>query len=465
MNTESLGSQALARWHSDPIAFSLDILRTRLWVRQADILLAARDHRRVAIRSGHKCGKTTALACLALWWVCTRPRARVIMTAASYRQVASVLWREVRRLHRGARVPLGGDMHESAESGLQFKSGAEIIGFSTKEPERMARFSGPDMLFLVDEASGVPDVIFEAIEGNRAGGARVVMISNPTQTSGVFYDAFTSERSGWQCIHISSEECAERATIEVGENTGLATFDWVEEKRREWGEDDPRFQVRVRGNFPTQAEDAMVPLAIVESAMRRWTSEPSTVGRTQIGVDVARFGTDSTAIVWSRGSWASAPTLVKGLDAVDVAGRVMQLAGEVAVNDEDPSVRVDVTGTGAGVADVLRRANGIELVEVDAASSSTVEGFARMGDQMWGSLKEWLRKGGAMPRDARTVADVCAPKYGFDVRGQLKVERKIELRKRLGRSTDRADALALSVFADADREWDPVIVPGSYGRR
>jgi hypothetical protein len=151
VDNRKIGAVALSRWHSDPISFSREVLRTRLWARQADILLAARDHRRVAIRSGHECGKTTALACLALWWVCTRPRARVIMTAASHRQVASVLWREVRRLHRGARVPIGGDMHESPESGLQFKSGAEIIGFSTKEPERMAGFSGPDMLFLVDD--------------------------------------------------------------------------------------------------------------------------------------------------------------------------------------------------------------------------------------------------------------------------------------------------------------------------
>ena len=116
----SLATSALARWSANPATFVREVLGIRLWRRQEEILHAVHDHRRVAVRSGHKCGNTTALACLALWWVCTRHRARVIMTAASYRQVESVLWREVRRLHRGAPVPLGGEMHESPESGLQW---------------------------------------------------------------------------------------------------------------------------------------------------------------------------------------------------------------------------------------------------------------------------------------------------------------------------------------------------------
>ncbi len=460
-----LADRALARWRADPVCFCREVLRVRLWSRQAEILRAALTHRRIAIRSGHKCGKTTALAALALWWVLTRPRARVIMTAASYRQVESVLWREVRRLYRRARVPLGGDMHESPEAGLQLASGAEIIGFSTKEPERMAGFSGPAMLFLVDEASGVPDAIFEAIEGNRAGGASVVMISNPTQTSGVFYEAFTSDRSEWHCVHISSEECAKLAGDEVGEDTGLATAAWVDEKRREWGEDDPRFQVRVRGNFPSQADNAMIAVALVEAAVARWTPAPD-VGPLRVGLDVARFGNDASACVWSRGKWASSPAVWRSLDAVDVAGRCLELVRGVRREGERPSVRVDVTGMGGGVADILRREPSIELLEIDAAASATAEGYSRMRDQVWGSLREWLKGGGAMPKDAKFIGDVVAPLYGFDVRGQLKVESKLEMRKRLGRSTDRADALALAVFEAPRSEWKPAIAGwGSRARR
>ena len=336
-----------------------------------------------------------------------------------------------------------------------------MIGFSTKA-ERMAGFSGPHMLFLVDEASGVPDSIFEAIEGNRAGGARVVIISNPTQTSGVFYDAFTSERSDWHSIHISSEECAELAPVEVGDETGLATREWVEEKRHEWGEDDPRFQVRVRGNFPTQADNAMIAVALVEAATHRWKATPAD-GPLRVGLDVARFGTDVSACVWSRGAWASAPAVWKGLDAVDVAGRCLELVRGVRREGERASVRVDVTGMGSGVADVLRREPSIELVEIDAAASATVDGYSRMRDQVWGTLREWFKAGGALRRDGKLVADLVAPVYGFDVRGQLEVESKLEMRKRLGRSTDRADALALAVFAASSTAWTPLV--GAWGTR
>lgn len=443
---------ALAR---EPTMFAEHMLTTRLWARQIEILNAVRDHKRVAIRSGHKCGKSTSLAVLALWWAYTHYRARVILTAASYAQVKNVLWKEIRRLYYQAKragVPLGGDMHELPDSGLKLAGEAEIIGLSAKDKEKIAGYSGPNMLFIADEASGIPDEVFEAIEGNRAGGARIAMISNPTQTSGYFYDAFHSDRGDWHCIHISSEECALLAPIEIGPDTGLATLDWVEEKKRDWGVDDNRYRVRVLGEFASDNDNSMISSAVVDAAIKRWP-ETTAAGPLRIGVDVARFGNDATAIVWSRGRWASAPTKLTKLDAVDVAGRVMQLVRDLKREAERPSVRVDVTGMGGGVADVLRREQdsiGFELVEIDAHASATVEGYSRMRDQVWGSLKEWLKAGGAIANDRALAGDLTAPLYGFDVRGALKVESKIDLRKRIGRSTDAADALALAVFEGAD---------------
>lgn len=416
------------------------MLGIKPWSRQADILRAVCAHRRVAVRSGHKCGKSTAVAILCLWWVCTRPRARVVFTAASARQVRSILWKEIRRLYHGARWPIGGEMHEGPENGLQFKDGREIVGFSTDDPERMAGFSGPNMLFVVDEASGVPDAIFEAIEGNRAGGARVVMISNPTQTSGVFYEAFHG--TFWFLIHVSSEEAAD----ECVEGLGLATRDWVDEKRAEWGEDDPRFAVRVRGDFPMQGDDCMVPLALVEAAMAR---EPNPVGEACLGVDVARYGTDSSVIAPAVGMTVLPLRTVKGFDVVEVAGVVLEEAEKLgATRGIKVTVRVDTASMGAGVADIVRRAEGfcLEVVDVFASSSSTDPSYSRQRDQIWASLVAFLRQGGVLPADETLRSDIVAPKYGFDVQGKIKVESKVELRKRIGRSTDRADAVGLAVF-------------------
>lgn len=379
-------------------------------------------------------------------------RARVIITAPSYRQVEGVIWKEIRRLYKGARYPLGGDLHKKPESGLQASDGREIIGFSTDEPERMAGFSGPNMLFLVDEASGVSTSIFEAIDGNRAGGAHIALISNPTQTSGVFYDAFHAETSEWHCEHISSVECAEFASIDLGDSeTGLAEMAWCEERLREYGsKDDPRYQVRVLGNFPTTAEDTLISLALIQAAEKRWSSEPPDEWQPlQIGVDVARFGRDKTVIVWSRGKWASSPTVLAGNDNVQVAGKVLEIVRQVRRDREAVRICIDTTNNG-GVADILRASDidGLEVVDVQYASSATCEGYSRLRDQLWCGLRTWLKEGGAIPDHKGLRADITAPKYGFDVRGRIKVEAKDDLKKRLGRSPDHADALALAVFSD-----------------
>jgi hypothetical protein len=448
-----LRRRLLERYRSDPGLFALEVLHTKTWRRQREILTAVAEHRRVAVRSGHKCGKTTALAILAIWWVCTRPRARVILTAASWRQVLKVLWPEIKRLARRSSWPLGGELHDSPETGWTFPDGREILGFSTREPENMAGFSGPSMLFIVDEASGVPDAIFEAIEGNEAGGARIAMISNPTKTSGIFYDAFTSERSDWHCIHISSEECAREAPKELGEGTGLATASWVEAKRKAWGVGDPRWDVRVQGQFPKQDDHAAISLALVEAAKQRWPSTPCE-GPLRLGVDVAGFGTDYTSIVWARGRWASRPTKLKGYDPVQVAGEVMKVVRLVARPGERAEVRIDISNMGLGVAAVLREGGEVDVVGFQAAESATLEGFSRMRDQMWGALEAWLKDRGAIPDDKLLASDLTAPRRGYDLRQRVKIESKRDLKKRIGRSTDDADALALAVFPTPGRHDD-----------
>lgn len=446
----ALVEAALARW-ADPVVWAEDVLGVRLWRGQKRLLRAVARNARTAIRSGHKCGKSTALAIIALWWWCTKRRARVIITAPSYRQVEGVIWKEIRRLYKASKFPLGGDLHKKPESGLQAADGREIIGFSTDEPERMAGFSGPNMLFLVDEASGVDRRIFEAIDGNRAGGAHVALISNPTQSSGVFYDAFHGEGSEWHCEHISSVECAKYASVDLGESdTGLATSAWCSERLRDWGPDDPRYHVRVLGNFPTTADDTLISLSIVTAAEKRWhESPPDDYAPLQVGVDVARFGRDKSVIVWSRGLWASPPTALSGNDNVQVAGKVLEVIRLVRRDGEPVRVCIDTTNNG-GVADILRASEieGLEIVDVQYAANATVEGFSRLRDQIWCGLRAWLKEGGAIPDNKSLRADVTAPKYGFDLRGRIKVEGKDDLKKRLGRSPDFADALGLATFRD-----------------
>jgi len=436
---------------ADPVLFARESLNVDLWARQAEIARLVAAHGKVAVRSGHKIGKSRLAATIAFWWALTRRQGRVVVTATTGQQVKSIIWREMREVARGARITLP-PVPKDPSTGVQWDDGRFIVGISTDEAERMAGFSGDELLFIVDEASGVADDIFEAIEGNRAGGARLLMLGNPTRTTGVFFEAFNSKREFWQRVHVSSEETP---NVVEGRTVvrGLANRDWVEEKRRDWGEDSPLYAVRVRGNFPDQASNAVVGVAAVDAALERWAETPDE-GRLSLGVDVARFGDDDSVIAPRRGQRIAPLVAVHGMDTVEVAERVLAVArDERRPGEPIPRAKVDDSGVGGGVVDILRRHRDVlEVVAVNASSASTSpDEFFNLRSQLHFGVAEWLAGGGALPPDQRLEGELVAPTYSFDARGRRKVEPKDEIKKRLpdGRSPDRADAVALAIFEGA----------------
>lgn len=407
----------------------------------------------MAVRSGHKVGKSKCAAALALWFWSTHPQARVIMTAPSYRQVKSILWREITQLHAGARWPLGGVPSKDPDNGLRLADGRELVGFSTTTPERMAGISGPNVLFIIDEASGVPESIYEAIEGNRAGGARIVMFSNPTRTSGTFYDAFHSKREFWHTIHVSSLE-SPNVTGECNIQ-GLAIPEYIEEKKREWGEASSIYSVRVLGEFPAQGDNSVISLDLLHDALERWHATPDS-GDLVIGVDVARFGDDESVIQPVRGLKSYAPRVVHGLDTVDVAGKVIETARTHRRGGERVTVNVDTIGIGAGVADTLRRHDWLTVCDVNVANPArNDQEYVNLRAELWFAVRDWLRAGG-LHEDSKLEGELVSPTYNFDARGRYRLESKDDLKKRLNRSPDRADALALALYKG--RVYDDVFL-------
>ena len=132
------------------------------------------------------------------------------------------------------------------------------------------------------------------------------------------------------------------------------------------------------------------------------------------------------------------PIVLHSLDAVQVAGKVLEVARQFASPGELPLVRVDVIGVGAGVADFLRYNNQVECVPVNVATSATVEEYSLLRDQLWFGLQKWLKDGGTIPSDPKLEAELVAPIYAFDLRGRIKVEPKEKIKERLRRSPDRA---------------------------
>lgn len=468
---KAAATSLIHRWAPDPVLCSREVFGLKLWGKQAEIAESVHANKRTAAKSGHKIGKSTLAAFLGLWWCLTRWRGRAIFTAPAGHQLTNIIWPEVQRLYRSARFPIGGHCSPDPFRGLSLPGDRGIICVSTDKPEKLAGLSGPNQLFVVDEASGYPQQYWPAIKGNLAGGGRLAAFGNPTQTAGEFFDAFANAAELWSCFTVSS---ADTPNVVSGERLipGLAERDYIREQlleqcgiRLEPGcsyaeliealerAESPILDVRVKGRFPTQGSNAVIGVGAVEAALaRRATTPPTSI--LEIGVDVARFGDDESVVQPRRGLLAYAPAVVNGFDNVAVAGLTKRTLIERRKPGERARIKVDESGNGSGVVDLLRAWNRdgdlgphVEIIGVNVACNADDESeFVRLRDQLWWAVRLWLAAGGALPKDDRRDGELTAVRYGFDARGRILVEPKEKLKKRIGRSPDRADALALCVY-------------------
>lgn len=467
------------RYQPDPVAFAHDVLGIDLWSEQARIARAlARPRARVSVRSGRRCGKSLLGASLSLWFFCSFPGARVRLTAPTTRQVEDIVWREVKMAHeragrcaecavrdpggfsrcvacRGVR-PIPEQPAVRSYTGLRNRLDfRELLGFTAKEGVDAQGTAGAHVLYVVDEASGVEDDIFDAINGNCAGGdARVLLISNPTRHEGYFFDTHDVKRAGWETFALSSEKTP---NVLSGEMLipGLAERAWIEERRAEWGADSPMYQIHVLGEFVKSATDRVIPATLLTEAESRWPEiDVDLTQRLDLGLDVARFGDDDSAGAARRGKKILEIATWHGLDERTLAASFMQLVRRHRRPREQKAVvRIDICGTiGPKVyAELLAYGDEIEVVPVNASERPTrPREFRILRDQLWFAFRQWLLEGGAVPSDVKFAAEATSPKVEYDALNRVMVESKDEIRKRLKRSPDRADAAILSV-------WEPGI--------
>jgi phage terminase large subunit len=480
LRPQETDADRVRRYREDPVAFAIEVLGIKPWSKQIEILRAVLRHKRVAVVSGHKCGKSTALAILALWFYCSFPGARVVITATTDRQVNGIIWREIKRLCRGARIkiPGSGDIKAKASSGLTDETDfSEIRGYTAKEAEAIAGTSGGYLMYLVDEASGVDAKIFEAIDGNRMGGnAWVFLISNPTKADGEFFEAFHSKAydpvsrpRGYFGIRIDSRESpnitGEWRELGDAPIPGLADQEAIEEKLVEWGEDSPLFKIRIAGLF-CAAEDAKIfNSGMIVEACTRWHDVEAT-GRLWIGVDPAGDGDggDESGFAARRGARCLEVRLRSGLGVAAHIDAVLDLIDTHNEGTKElPVVVVDSAGeVGWEVYKALRdhaELHGRFVVVRVRPSDKAVRQpavYATVRDELWANARAWMREGGAIPEHVKLSRDLHAPEFFSDDKGRLKVTPKKELRKVLGRSPDGGDAFTLCC-------WEPVALREERG--
>lgn len=433
-------------WRKDPILFATEALRATPedWQRAALAALATND--RLAIRSGHGVGKSTFLAWAILWFLCTRMPAKVACTAPTQHQLEDVLWSALREWLAKLPDQLRDEFDLNTER-LKLKSD-KIESFAvarTARQERPEAFQGlhsENMLLIADEASGVPNAIYEAGLGAMSTpGAKMILTGNPTQPAGYFYDVFSKPglRDRWWRLRVSSEDVP-RARHHIDDVIAI------------YGRDSNAYRVRVLGEFPTAADEQVIPLEWIEAAAKR-TVQATELYRVVWGVDVARFGDDRSALCKRRGNVVLEPVRSwRGMDTMQTA-RLLKDAYETTFEDERPSeILVDVIGIGAGVVDRLSE-YGLPVRGVNVGEApGTADKFMRLRDELWWKAREWFGKRDCkIPDDPALVAELTAPTYSFSLSNKTVIESKDDQKKRLGSSPDLADAFVLTMAGGLDR--------------
>jgi phage terminase large subunit len=432
-------SELILTYEKHPDLFVEDLLGVTPQDWQREMMAATLQHRKLSLRSGHGLGKTACCSWLMIWYLLTRYPVKVVCTAPSASTLYDGLMAETKRWVKELPTPIRtlleikSDRIELASSPTEAFLSARTS--RAESPESLAGIHSDHTMILVDEASGVPESVFEAAYGSMSGkNAVVILIGNPTRSSGYFYETHTRLRDSWWTKKVS---CLD---------SPLVSPDFIAEMAEKYGETSNAMKVRVYGEFPTAEDDTLISLHAVEQASKRKVEQPE--GTPVVwGLDVARYGDDASVLCIRQGRHLMELHSWKKLSLMELCGRVLDLLNSA---DEPPEeILVDSIGLGAGVLDRLREldisARGVNVSE----SPAMADRYANLRAELWDRTKQWFNEEVQIPNDDSLIADLTAPRYSFNSSGKMIVESKAETKKRLGRSTDFADSLVLTFASTA----------------
>lgn len=440
-----------------PVLFAREVLGFELDPWQDRVLRAyGRRERQISIRACHGPGKTFLAAIMVIHHLLCRFPQKTVATAPSRGQLEDALVSEIVSMIKQLPLPLQ-ELLEIKKNRISLKAAPEDSFFSARtarseNPEALQGVHEENVLLIADEASGVPEAIFEAAAGSMSGeNATTLLLGNPVRSSGFFYDTHHKLSDTWFTVHVSHQD------------SPRVTDAFVEEIRRRYGEKSNAFRVRALGEFPLADLDTVIPYEIVEGARTREIEIPDNVKEIW-GLDVARFGDDKNALVRRSRLGVSYDIAVwEKSDLMATAGRVKRIWDETPVELRPDEIMVDVIGLGAGVADRLMEL-GLPVVTVNVSEKPIEDHrFTNMRAELWWRCREWLEKGLVRipdcDRSCVHLRDNCphhmlfeellAPRYEIaDSSGKLKVEKKSDMKKRGLRSPNVADALMLTFASE-----------------
>lgn len=465
-------AHTLAAYYWDPVGFAEEFIEwpegQHLREHQREGLQQLAEERRVSVRSMHAAGKTSFVSIGVLWFAITRDAAgtqwKIPTTAGAWRQLEYYLWPEIhlwaQRLdwERIGRQPFR--RYELQTLNMKLRHG-QAFAVASDQPALIEGVHAQAVMYVFDESKSIRAATFDAAEGAFAAEgaenveALAIATSTPGEPNGRFWQIQTQQPGyeDWSSLHW---------TLERVMASGQVTQQWVDKRARQWGENSAIFANRVLGEFHSADEDGVIPLSWIEGAVERWRMTSDLVGsecqhrHTHCGVDVARSGEDKTNLAIGVGNRVCEIRTSFHEDTMETAGRVH---GVLRANPGCLAI-IDTDGLGAGVTDRLREmqqnvyafhaGEGTDLVD-----KSGELGFLNVRAAAWWHLRELLDPAGnpdvELPDDPELLGDLTAPHWVVMSNGRIKIEAKDDIKKRLGRSPDKGDAVVMRFWQERKR--------------
>jgi hypothetical protein len=476
-------------WRQDWCKFAHEALKVRLDREQRNVLRAVQTEKMVSVASGNSRGKDFVAAVAGISCLYLTPKlvgnelvenTKVAMTAPTDRQVKNIMVPEITRLFLRLRgLPgylVGYDIRTPYKEWF-------LTGFkASQETEAWTGFHAVHTMFIVTEASGFDERIFDSLEGNLTGNSRLLIVFNPNRSTG--YAARSQISSRWKSFRLDSLN-AENVVKKRYVIPGQVDYEWVKDKVQSWctpiSENDymeeegdfhwegscyrpnDLFRIKVRGMFPKESEDVLVPLYWIESAQRRWKEHVQgnghPTGQELIGVDVAGMGNDMSVLCHRYGDF------VKNFDATHSGGRAdhMKIVGKLVNPLKKGALAfIDTIGEGAGVYSrcVEQNLTGAVSCKFSEAAKTHkgkplndihgVYEFANMRAYLYWAVRDWLDpKNGstAMLPDVPEIAEELSEiRYFFRSDGKIQIESREDIILKLKRSPDYSVSLANTFY-------------------
>ena len=470
-------ADAILYYADNPVDFVEDVIRAKPDANQRDILNSVARYPMTSVRSGHGIGKSAVESWLAIWFLTTRPYPKIPCTAPTQHQLWDILWAEIAKWLRN-NPALANDLIWTKEK-VYMKGHPEewfAVGRTASKPDALQGFHADHVLYIIDEASGVKDEIFEPILGALSTeGSKLVMCGTPTKITGFFNASHHKNREQFNAMHID------------GRSSSRVDQDFVDTIIDMFGEDSDVFRVRVAGEFPRALPDSFIPMEWAERASEAKAPEIEQVTRVDIGIDVARYGDDSSVIspVLDR-RVQEEPEVYHHNDTMQLTGMAVICVKKYARAHPwaEIHVKIDCDGLGVGVFDRLMELKEQIVEEIErereglyedddappAMSLDIVEchfggegGTVNDADPveyqtstglMWGTVREALRTHSLkLWPDDKQISQLSNRRYVVNSAGKIELEKKEAMKKRGLSSPDMGDALALALYDPLVSDW------------